>query len=361
MKGHHHEWNGKKEQRMDMTGTIIGTGAYAASHVMENDDLAKLVDTSDAWITERTGIKRRHIALNETVSSLAIEAAKRALFNAGISADEIGLIIVSTMTPESIMPSTACLVQEAIQAVHAICFDLNAACSGFVSAFVTARTYLANGIVRYALVIGSEVLSNVVDWSDRGSCILFGDGAGAVVLGSTSNGTGTSNKATNGGGDAPDHPWFPVLHADGRKANALTLKSRHDANGLFEKPYPNWCQRDYFLGMDGRAVFQFAVRKVPEVIGELLEKNELKKEMIAFYVLHQANRRIVEAVAKRMEEPIEKFPMNLEEYGNTSSASIPILLDEMNQKRRLQTGDTIVLVGFGGGLTWGADVITWTK
>ena len=360
-----HEWNGKKEQRKDMTGTIIGTGACAASHVMENDDLAQLVDTSDAWITERTGIKRRHIAENETVSSLAIEAAKRALLNAGISADEIGLIIVSTMTPESIMPCTASLVQAAIHAAHAICFDLNAACSGFVSAFVTARTYLLSGIIRYALVIGSEVLSNVVDWTDRGSCILFGDGAGAVVLGPVANGAETSNQTADDRGDLVDTPidhlWFPVLHADGNQAQALTLKSRHDANGLFEKPHPDWRQHDYFIGMDGRAVFQFAIRKVPEVIGELLEKNNLKKEDITFYVLHQANRRIVEAVAKRMGEPIEKFPMNLDEYGNTSSASIPILLDEMNQKRRFHAGDRIVLAGFGGGLTWGADVITWTK
>lgn len=351
-----------------MTGTIIGTGACAASYVMENDDLAQLVDTSDAWITERTGIKRRHIAENETVSSLAIKAAKAALLDAGISADEIGLIIVSTMTPESIMPCTACLVQTAIHAVHAICFDLNAACSGFVSAFATARAYLTSEIVRYALVIGSEVLSNVVDWSERGSCILFGDGAGAVVLGTfeTNGGTNLAN-GSSGSSDLYDscddlyRSWLPVLHADGSQSQALTLKSRHDANGLFEKPHPDWRQHDYFLGMDGRAVFQFAVRKVPEVIGELLEKNNLKKEDITFYVLHQANRRIVEAVAKRMEEPIEKFPINLDEYGNTSSASIPILLDEMNQKRMLHAGDTIIIAGFGGGLTWGADVITWTK
>ncbi len=329
---------------MDMTGTIIGTGACAASHVMENDDLAQFVDTSDAWITERTGIKRRHIAENETVSSLAVCAAKKALLDAKILADEIGLIIVSTMTPESIMPSTACLVQAAIGASNALCFDLNAACSGFVSAFVTARTYLENKIVRYALVIGSEVLSNVVDWQDRGSCILFGDGAGAVILEASKNDS-----------------WVPVLHADGRQSQALTLKSRHDANWLFEKEHPDLFKRDYFISMDGRAIFQFAVRKVPEVIDELLEKNNLKKEEIAYYLLHQANRRIVEAAAKRMDQPIEKFPMNLDEYGNTSSASIPILLDEMNQKKLLHDGDKIIIAGFGGGLTWGADVITWRK
>ncbi len=343
-----------------MTGTIIGTGACSASHVMENDDLAQLVDTSDAWITERTGIKRRHIAEKETVSSLAIEAAKEALRDADIPADEVGLIIVSTMTPESIMPCTACLVQEALHATNAICFDLNAACSGFVSAFATARAYLTSKMVRYALVIGSEVLSNVVDWSDRGSCVLFGDGAGAVVLGPVP-GTSESVNESVGLNDDVCSSWIPVLHADGSQSHALTLKSRHDANGLFEKPHPDRCQHDYFIGMDGRAVFQFAVRKVPEVIGELLKKNSLKKEDITFYVLHQANRRIIEAVAKRMEEPIKKFPINLDEYGNTSSASIPLLLHEMNQKHCFHAGDKIVIAGFGGGLTWGADVLIWTK
>ena len=328
-----------------MTGTIIGTGACAASHVMENDDLAQFVDTSDAWITERTGMKKnvilqkmRRFPLQQFVQP------KKALLDAEILADEIGLIIVSTMTPESIMPSTACLVQAAIGASNALCFDLNAACSGFVSAFVTARTYLESKIVRYALVIGSEVLSNVVDWQDRGSCILFGDGAGAVILEASKNDS-----------------WVPVLHADGRQSQALTLKSRHDANWLFEKEHPDLFKRDYFISMDGRAIFQFAVRKVPEVIDELLEKNNLKKEEIAYYLLHQANRRIVEAAAKRMDQPIEKFPMNLDEYGNTSSASIPILLDEMNQKKLLHDGDKIIIAGFGGGLTWGADVITWRK
>ena len=173
---------------------------------------------------------------------------------------------------------------------------------------------------------------------------MFGDGAGAVILEASKNDS-----------------WVPVLHADGRQSQALTLKSRHDANGLFEKEHPDLFKRDYFISMDGRAIFQFAVRKVPEVIDELLEKNNLKKEEIAYYLLHQANRRIVEAAAKRMDQPIEKFPMNLDEYGNTSSASIPILLDEMNQKKLLHDGDKIIIAGFGGGLTWGADVITWRK
>ena len=328
-----------------MVGRISGTGSYIPKEVWDNQVLTQLVDTSDEWIQERTGVARRHIAgKNETTAYMAAEAAKRALEDANVSAQEIDLILVATISPGRIMPSTSCEVQAMIEAKRATCFDLNAACSGFVSAFVTARTYLESKIVRYALVIGSEVLSNVVDWQDRGSCILFGDGAGAVILEASKNDS-----------------WVPVLHADGRQSQALTLKSRHDANWLFEKEHPDLFKRDYFISMDGRAIFQFAVRKVPEVIDELLEKNNLKKEEIAYYLLHQANRRIVEAVAKRMDQPIEKFPMNLDEYGNTSSASIPILLDEMNQKKLLHDGDKIIIAGFGGGLTWGADVITWRK
>lgn len=339
----------------------MGTGACAASCVLENEDLAQLVDTNDEWIRERTGIKRRHIADGETVSSLAADAAKKALENAGISADQIGLIIVSTMSPESIMPCTACVVQKKLKAKNAFCFDLNAACSGFVAAFVTARSYIAAGIVRYALVIGSEVLSNVVDWTDRGSCILFGDGAGAVVLGPS------DEKQTS-----------PVIHSDGEQSEALTLMNRYDSCGPLQAvlakkkeekagtkqeadtDVPSDEQKKaYYLGMDGRAVFQFAVRRVPQVISELLEKNKLEKSDISFYILHQANRRIVEAAAKRLEEPIEKFPINLDEYGNTSSASVAILLDEMNRKGMLHKGDKLVLAGFGAGMTWGADVITW--
>ena len=320
-----------------MTGTIIGTGACAASHVMENDDLAQFVDTSDAWITERTGIKRRHIAENETVSSLAVCAAKKTLLDAEISADEIGLIIVSTMTPESIMPSTACLVQAAIGAANALCFELNAACSGFVYAYNTAQAYIAAGMYQNILVIGSETLSGIVNWKDRGSCILFGDGAGAAVI------------------CAEEGEIFPaVTHSDGAKGQVLACESRQQKNWQDKEN-----EKQTYVSMDGQAVFKFAVKKVPEVIGELLQKADLTEKDIDLFVLHQANLRIIESVAKRMKTDLAKFPVNIEEYGNTSSASIPILLDELNKTGRFHKGQKIVLCGFGAGLTWGATLIEW--
>lgn len=326
-----------------MTGEIKGTGACTASAVLENQEIAKLVETSDAWIRERTGIGRRHIVKGETTSSMAARAAMGALREAGLPAEELDLIVVSTMSPEQIMPCTACVVQREIGAINAFCFDLNAACSGFLAALNTACAYMAGNMVRHALVIGSEALSNLTNWKDRGTCILFGDGAGAVVLSASAG-----------------EPMIPVMHSDGGLGAALTLHSRHDHNIMTEGD-TDYEDPKYSLQMDGRAVFQFAVRKVPEVITEALEKNGLKKSQITYYILHQANRRIVEAVAKRLEEPICKFPMNLEEYGNTSSASIPLLLHELSEKGLLRKGDQLVFAGFGGGLTWGASILKWTK
>ena len=323
-------------QRITMAGMICGTGTYIPSYTMDNNDIAKLVDTSDEWIRERTGVARRHIVRQETTVSMASEAGKRALECAGITAEEIDLILVATISSNVILPCTACEVQKELGAVHATCFDIGgAACTGFVLAYNTAAAYLSGGIYRTALVIGSESLSNLTNWEDRGTCILFGDGAGAAVVRADEK-----------------NCYFPVTHSEGAKGMALTCKSRcRNGEGIPEE--------DYFIQMDGQAVFKFAVKRVPEVIREVLEKNKLSREDIGLYILHQANRRIVEAVAKRLEEPIEKFPMNLEEYGNTSSASIPILLDELNREGRLKPGHRLVLVGFGAGLTWGAAVTEW--
>lgn len=324
-----------------MFGVIKGTGMYVPEYVMDNNDIAKLVETSDEWIQERTGVVRRHIISGDTTVSMAVNAAKNALDDAGIDPCEIDLILVSTISANVIMPCVACEVQKEIGAVNAVGFDLGAACSGFVLAYNTANAYIESGIYKKILIIGSESLSNTVNWNDRGTCILFGDGAGAVVL------------------EASDEDgYYPVAHSDGKLGNALTLASRHD-NGMLSKDAKEYENEKYYINMDGQAVFKFAVRKVPEVIEELLEKNSLKKEDIKYYVLHQANKRIVEAVAKHLNEGIEKFPMNLYEYGNTSSASIPILLDEMNKNNNLSSGDVIVIAGFGGGLTWGAGVIKW--
>ena len=309
---------------------IRGTGSSVPRRIVTNDDIARLVETSDAWIRERTGIRTRHIAVEETTVSLAVAAARQALENADMEAEELDLILVSTISPTRVMPCTACEVQAAIGASRAFCFDLSAACSGFVAAWNTVSAYMTAGLVEKALIIGSECLSNLTDWQDRSTCILFGDGAGAVAV-----------SAEEG------RAFSPAAYSDGGAGEALTLRSSQGER----------C----FMEMDGQAVFKFAVRRVPQVIEEVLEKNGLERETISHYVLHQANQRIVEAVAKRLGELLEKFPMNLQRYGNTSSASIPILLDELNRRGSLKQGEKLVLAGFGGGLTWGAAVTEWNR
>ena len=307
-----------------MTGRICGTGSCVPSFAMDNNDIAKLVDTSDEWIRERTGVVRRHIIREETTVSMAAEAGRQALENAGIAAEDVDLIIVSTISSNVILPCTACEVQKDLGAKHATCFDLNA------------------GVYQTALIIGSESLSNLTNWKDRGTCILFGDGAGAAVLKSEDM-----------------RYYLPVTHSDGSKGEALCCRSRYDRSELSPEDLPKPDEKEYLMQMDGREVFMFAVKSVPQAIKEVLEKNDTAQEEISFYILHQANRRIVEAIAKRLGEPIEKFPMNLEEYGNTSSASIPILLDELNRAGKLNRGQKIILAGFGAGLTWGASILEW--
>ncbi len=320
-----------------MTGIICGTGSYAPSYVMDNNEIATMVETSDEWIRERTGVVTRHIIKDETTVSMACEAATRALADGDVDARELDLIIVSTISSNIILPCTACEVQKELAAEHATCFDMSAACSGFVLAYNTALAYLSGGIYKTALIIGSESLSNLTNWKDRGTCILFGDGAGAAVM-----------RAGEG------KTYFPVTCSDGMKGNALTCQSRHTLADTRHMADP-----EYSIQMDGQAVFKFAVKKVPEAIDEALKKNGVKKEEITWYILHQANSRIVEAVAKRLGEPLEKFPMNLQEYGNTSSARIAILLDEMKRDGRLSGGQKVVIAGFGAGLTWGASIIEW--
>ena len=326
-----------------MSGIICGTGSYVPPYSMDNNDIAKLVETSDEWIRERTGVVRRHIIQEETTVSMAARAGQSALENAGIKPEEVDLILVSTISSNVILPCAACEVQRELGAVNATCFDLNAACTGFLLGYNTAAAYLAAGVYQTALVIGSESLSNLTNWKDRSTCILFGDGAGAAVI---RRGEGRH--------------CLPDTHSNGAKGGALTCKSRHDHNGLTRhQEVETLADPEYFMQMDGQAVFKFAVRSVPQAVEEVLEANRVKKEEISCYILHQANRRIVEAVAKRLGEPLEKFPMNLQEYGNTSSASIPILLDEQNRSGKLKKGDRIVLAGFGAGLSWGASILDW--
>ena len=305
-----------------MVGRILGTGSAIPEKVMSNDDLSRLVETNDAWIRERTGVETRHIADYETTVSMAAEAGRQALEQAGLYPKQLDLVLVSTISPDAVLPGTACEVQKVLGADNAACFDLHAACTGFVFAYNTAQAYIQSGMCKNVLLIGSERLSELVDWTDRGTCILFGDGAGAAVL-----------QAGDG------RAYIPVFYSDGSNGDALTCKE--------------------YIRMDGRAVFQFAVTKVPEVIREVLDANAMNMDAIDYFILHQANRRIVEAVAKRLKQPMEKFPMNLQEYGNTSSASIPILLDEMNRSGRLKKGQKIVMAGFGAGLSWGASIVEW--
>ncbi len=322
-----------------LTGAIRGTGSYIPSHVMDNYDIAQLVETNDQWIRERTGVVRRHITKGEeTTVSMAAMAAMEALRDAEISPEDIEMILVSTISSNVILPCAACEVQKLIGADKAVCFDLSAACTGFVFAYNTALAYIAAGMYRNILVIGSESLSNLTNWKDRGTCILFGDGAGAAVI------------------QAEEGKFYKIAaHSEGSKGDALTLTSRHTKNW---KELP---EEMTYMQMDGQGVFKFAVKKVPEVIREVLDANGLCIEDIDCFILHQANKRIVEAVAKRLDVSVDKFPMNLQEYGNTSSASIPILLDELNKAGKIKKGQKLLLAGFGAGLSWGASILDWVK
>lgn len=320
-----------------MATGIIGTGSFLPPTIIDNNELAKMVKTNDEWIREHTGIVERHIATDETTSYMATEAARLAIENAGIDPKEIGLILVATLSAERATPSMSCIVQDKIGAVNATCFDINAACSGFVYALQTADAYIKAGLVKTVLVIGSETLSKMVDWKDRSTCILFADGAGAAIVTEKEQGILSS-----------------VTHSDGSKGMSLKCKERSTRNFLNKKK-----EDKHYIQMIGPDIFKFAVRKVPACIDLLLDRAGLTREDVDYYVLHQANARIVASVSKKMEIPMEKFPMNIEHCGNTSSASIPILLDEMNRKGMLKPGDRIVLCGFGGGLTWGAQLLEW--
>ena len=320
-----------------MTGRITGTGSWVPEHILDNNELSNMVDTSDQWIRERTGVERRHIVWQETTARMAAKAAQRALEQAQVDPEEVDLILVATISGNEILPCTACSVQEMLGAVRATCFDLNSACTGFLFALNTAQAYLNSGIYRNALVIGAESLSNLTNWKDRGTCILFGDGAGAVFLEA-----------------AEKSRYAQVTHSEGEKGRALTCSSRNQKQYV---EHPD--AQETYMEMDGREVFKFAVSCVPQVIRELLEKEKLSGEEIRFYILHQANIRIIQSVAKRLGEAEEKFPVNIQEYGNTSGASVPILLDELNRKGCFKAVDKLVLAAFGAGLSYGASLLEW--
>lgn len=329
---------------------ITGTGSALPGRIVTNKELEQLVKTSDEWIRERTGIGERHVSVGETVVTLASEAARKALEQAGKRAEEIDLILVATCSPEQYLPCCACQVQADIGAVNALAFDVNAACSGFLFALNTADAYLRMGLAENALIIGSEVLSKLVDWTDRSSCILFGDGAGAVVVERCKASPGILGRA---------------LHSDGTGGGVLQCGARELTTPYVRTSTAKTDQnqptddREHYIQMDGQEVYRFATRRVPQCIEEALSDAGLAVPDIDLFVLHQANARIIDAVAKRLHADREKFPTNLERVGNLSSASIPVLLDELNRKGKLHRGDRIVLAGFGAGLTIGACVMTW--
>ena len=340
---------------------ITGTGSALPGRIVTNKELEQMVETSDEWIRERTGIAERHVSVGETVVTLASEAARKALEQAGKRAEEIDLILVATCSPEQYLPCCACQVQADIGAVNALAFDVNAACSGFLFALNTADAYLRMGLAENALIIGSEVLSKLVDWTDRGSCILFGDGAGAVVV--------ERCKAESRAVEEKQIPAAGILgralHSDGTGGGVLQCDARE-----LTTPYARTSavktdqnqpmdHREHFIQMDGQEVYRFATRRVPQCIEEALSDAGLTVPDIDLFVLHQANARIIDAVAKRLHADRKKFPTNLERVGNLSSASIPVLLDELHKQGKLHRGDRIVLAGFGAGLTIGACVMTW--
>lgn len=323
---------------------ILGVGSSLPQKVVTNFDLEKLVDTSDEWITKRTGISERRILDDqEPAYKLGIEAAQKAIEDAGISAEEIDLIIVTTNTPDYLSPSTSCIIQKNIGAANAAAFDLNAACSGFVYATTVAKQFIETGYYKYVLIVGCEGLSKIVDWKDRNTCVLFGDGAGAVVLGCVEDGYGLL--ATD-------------IGADGNMGHVITIPCCHMDNEDLEKR-PN--ENKQVIRMDGSEVFKFAVRVMAQATEKVLEIADIKLDDLKLIIPHQANIRIIDGAAKRLGINSEKVFTNVHKYGNISSASIPVALDEAYKSKLLSKGDNIVFVGFGGGLTWASALIKWSK
>ncbi len=323
-----------------ITSRIIATGAGIPERVVTNEELTKIVDTSDEWITQRTGIKERHIATGEDLSDLATTAAKQIIDRSGIEPNDIELIIVATCTPDYGTPCVACVVQKNIEAANAVCFDVKAACSGFMFAVSIADKYIRSGMYKNALVIGAEILSKVTDWTDRSTCVLFGDGAAGALLECSED----------------DGIICEELGSQGDLYEVLTNTYTPPAN-VFNDVKP--LEKIDTIHMDGREVFKFATKKLQSSITNVLEKSQLSIDDVKYVVPHQANYRIVEVVAKKLDIPMDKFYMNMERFGNTSAASIPTALNEMVENDLIERGDRIMFAGFGGGLSWGTILLTW--
>ena len=322
------------------TASIAGTGVFFPTRVVTNKELESVVDTTDEWIVSRTGISERRIAdPDQATSDLSYMAAVEALYNAGLKAEELDAIIVCTVTPDMVFPSTACIIQARLGAKKAAAFDLGAACTGFVYGLQLAKHAIEAGSWRHVLVVGAETLSRIVDWQDRNTCVLFGDGAGAAVI--SANGKGPRILGVH-------------LGADGSDGHVLTLPA---GGSKLPASLDTVSARQHYVHMNGQEVYKFAVRIVDEACSRLLDKLGLSYADVDFYIPHQANLRIIEGFAKRMKLPMSKIAINLDKYGNMSSASIPVLLHQ--SAAQFKAGDKVMLVGFGGGLTWGSCLLEW--
>jgi len=331
------------------TTAIIGTGSYVPERVLTNADLERTVDTSDEWIVSRTGIKERRIAADgEATSDLAVAAAKNAMQDAGVTAEELDLIILATISPDTFFPSTACYVQQKLGAVNAVCFDISAACSGFLYAMQVARHFINTGNRKTVLIVGAEKLSSMVNWEDRNTCVLFGDGAGAAIL------------RRHEGGDTPPQPTLlsSVMGSDGNQTDILVVPGGGSACPITPD---NAHEKLNTISMAGREVYKQAVTTMCNASRDAIANAGLTIDDIAMVIPHQANIRIIEAIVERLGIPGERTFINLDRYGNTSAAAIAIALDEANHEGAIKDGDNVLLVAFGAGLTWAASVVRWKQ
>ena len=329
----------------DFNAVITGYGSYAPPGILTNTDLAKMVETSDEWIKTRTGIERRHICKdNESTAQLATEAAKKAIAKAGLTPEQIELIIVATITPEMVFPSTACFVQQNLGSKKAWAFDLAAACSGFIYGISIAQQFIESGRVHNALIVGAETLTKITNYKDRTSCILFGDGAGAIVIEGKPKEKGKTQSGI----------IYSTMYTDGNSWQALNCQAYGSRNPV-SKPLDD--PKKIFMEIKGREVYQQAVRRIVETVTECLEKCKITIDDVKMIVSHQMNARIIESAAKRLELPDDKIFINISEYGNTSAASVPLAFDQAIREGKILRGDIVILVAFGAGLTWGANVI----
>jgi 3-oxoacyl-[acyl-carrier-protein] synthase-3 len=322
---------------------VAGTGSYVPAHILSNFDLEEMVDTSDEWITTRTGIRERRIAReDEACSDLALEAVRRALDDAKTSPEELDLLIVATITADKLLPSAACYLQEKIGAKNAACFDLVAACSGFIYGMASGWQFVGSGMMDKVAVVGSEVLSRITDYEDRKSCILFGDGAGAAILAPAREGYGEI--------------LYSHLAADGSGAELMQTPA---GGSLKPASHETVEGREHFMRIQGKEVFKFAVETMRRLVADAMEQCNLKTEDVKLVVPHQVNSRIIESAVKKLDIPLERVYMNIDRYGNTSAASVPIALDEARKEGLVGSGDHVILVSFGGGLTWASMVMRW--